>query len=163
MKNLLLVLLVLILSGCGSQTSHSSTSSEVPEAQPSVVWIQKYREDTAKAQPELISNLTNQSEISNLYSALTKEKSDKNIEVEQLTELYMLKFETLKDKVVIKEDYYIYSLTTNKDVVYAKKVTINSSFNLETFDKKQIPTLIDVAGKDKWIILNKNVLADALK
>ncbi|MGO0058901.1 hypothetical protein ACTID9_02515 [Brevibacillus fluminis] len=57
----------------------------------------------------------------------------------------------------------MYVRTTEKSVVYAKKVEMDNKYNLETFDKKQIPALIDVAGKDNWIELKSDVIASILK
>ncbi|MGO0058900.1 hypothetical protein ACTID9_02510 [Brevibacillus fluminis] len=106
MKNLLYFLLVLMLPACGTTTQSNSTIPDSSAVKPSNVWIQKYRDDTQNAQPELINSSNNEKEVVERFTTLTKENPDKRINPDLATDIYLLKFEALKDKSVVRADYY---------------------------------------------------------
>ncbi|TKI57049.1 hypothetical protein E8L90_17130 [Brevibacillus antibioticus] len=157
-------ILMLLLSACNNVQETTAPIEVTQEAQqlPTEIWLQMYREDSKKPQPELIKEMNNREQVEQIYTWINGGTKDQTITASTIDEIYLLRFEFMKEGQAVESQIYLYVITTDSKL-YAKKVVLNAKYDFDEYDSSKKSALISEAGTEGWQelktgVINKDVL-----
>lgn len=148
---LLLISCFVVITGCSgrleSPSSESQAESVIQKETLTAISILMYREGSEKAQPELISTISEESKRKQFVNWMNK-GTKKNLDG-TVNSLSVLILEYGTNEVVTQRKYLMYAKTKEGDH-YIKLFEMRPDFDLDSYKQKDAERLIAMLGKTDW-------------
>ncbi|MDA5107753.1 hypothetical protein O3V59_05230 [Brevibacillus thermoruber] len=148
---LLLISCLVVMTGCSgklvSPSSESRPESVLPHENLTAVSILMYREGSEKAQPELISTISEESKRNQLVDGVNKGTKTNLVGTVNSLSVWIVEYGT--NEVVTQRKYLMYAKTKEGDH-YIKLFEMRPDFDLDSYKQKDAERLIALLGKTDW-------------
>ncbi|MEJ8544689.1 hypothetical protein [Brevibacillus borstelensis] len=152
----LILCLSAILCGCSEQqTPHPGTALEslFQSGKGKAIWVHQYREDSIKAQPELISLYSDKTEqLAIVDWILSGQNADEFTGT--INSLLVLQFEYETANKVSDYAYMMYAETSEGEH-YLKPFAMGPKFQFDSYRQEDGKTILALLGADQWYKLDK--------
>ncbi|WGV59817.1 hypothetical protein QIH01_01405 [Brevibacillus brevis] len=140
-----------LIMGCSERTgtpvSETNLKSIFPKEQLKEIWVQLYREDSIKAQPELIAEYFEDPDLNKILNWI-HEGVISDFEG-TIASLSILQFEYGTKEGAAEAKYIMYA-ATKEGGYYIKPFNITPHFNLDSYKQEDGDKLISLLGKTEW-------------
>jgi hypothetical protein len=149
---LLLISCLVVMTGCSgklvSPSSESRPESVLPHENLTAVSILMYREGSEKAQPELISTISEESKRNQLVDGVNKGTKTNLVGTVNSLSVWIVEYGT--NEVVTQRKYLMYAKTKEGEH-YIKPFDMKPAFDRDAYKQEDAERLIALLGKTDWV------------
>jgi len=151
-----LLFLLLIVSGCTNDVDDKKNPSVIPNAKDTGDYILNvdvlvYKESSDMMQPELTISTAKQHEILRMEDFIQTNTTLQDLPEDlDVTKIYIMTYSYGEGINLKSQNHYMY-IQSEDERKFFKKFDYSKEYQMDTFTKEDIPTIMDMIGKKDWV------------